>query len=775
MAFSTIPIFAAARRGAALWCGSALLCMAAFVPTAEAAFIGDYALRYFTPAYSGYTGGAASPDGGQTLILTGPHEGDGSPGMNDLTIAAPLAGEFAFQYVYTSLDDPGFDYAGYLLGSDFFQFADTSGQSGKITVSVMRGEIFGFRVGTVDNIGEPGVLAVTGFSGPQSSVPEPGCFGLALAGLGVCIAGRRARRGAWVAVLAAVCAAGPLLAQSQVNYTGTNATGKVSLLNVVNLRQQAQPLRMFRLVPAAPETKPKAPPPRLYPSFPAPMRMFAQAATSTRALTITGPSGSFGFNALSHLDQRLANNGNQFSIEPPSQSIAVGNGYVLEGVNDAVQVYSQSGASVLPSVVSANQLFGLAPAIDRVTGVNGAYLTDMRVYFDQGISRWFVVQRSQDNDMYGNPLNQSHLYLAVSKTADPTGDYYIYIMDTTNIGHPGCPCLADYPQLGSDQYGFHIAWNEFDFGQPQQRFLDATILSLSKASLAAGAAIPVAYQFFMPFASGYEFAIQPATTPPLASNLIGSGGVEYLASTLASSAGSGVGLWALRNTSSLATGAPNLTLSRVIVPTLSYIFPDVATQRPGPLPYGSTLLPQGQLAFLDGGDPRVQSLSYAGARLYLSFQTRVTDENGAQLVGGAYVVLSPVLRNGVLAGSVLNQGQIVVNGNHLLRPALAVNSQGRGAIAVTLVGPDYFPTAALIPFETFSTPSTLQVVGPGAAPEDGFTGYPDAGGIGMARWGDYNAAVAAADGSIWLVAQYIGNYPRTEYANWNTFVARTQP
>jgi len=26
-----------------------------------------------------------------------------------------------------------------------------------------------------------------------------------------------------------------------------------------------------------------------------------------------------------------------------------------------------------------------------------------------------------------------------------------------------------------------------------------------------------------------------------------------------------------------------------------------------------------------------------------------------------------------------------------------------------------------------------------------------------------------------MVAEYIGNYPRTEYANWNTFVFRVQP
>jgi hypothetical protein len=83
----------------------------------------------------------------------------------------------------------------------------------------------------------------------------------------------------------------------------------------------------------------------------------------------------------------------------------------------------------------------------------------------------------------------------------------------------------------------------------------------------------------------------------------------------------------------------------------------------------------------------------------------------------------------------------------------------------------------LIPFDTFSAPLALQVAGVGAMPEDGFTGYPDLGvvSIGVARWGDYSSAVATSDGAIWMVTEYIGNYPRTDFANWNTFVMRKQP
>jgi hypothetical protein len=160
--------------------------------------------------------------------------------------------------------------------------------------------------------------------------------------------------------------------------------------------------------------------------------------------------------------------------------------------------------------VSSNQWFGLGPAINYQTVVSGVhpqgvYLTDMRVYYDTGINRWMVVQRSLDEDIFGNPLNSSHLYLAVSQTADPTANYNIYVMNTTNGSHPGCPCIDDYPQIGADQYGFHIAWNEFNTSSEQ--FVDAAILTISKASLASGASVPTA----VPAAIRYRLRIRDST------------------------------------------------------------------------------------------------------------------------------------------------------------------------------------------------------------------------------------------------------------------------
>lgn len=735
-------------------------------------------------------GYVSSPDP-TTVILTGTNDGSGLPGATTLTIPSEASGFFDFNWSFSTLDSPMFESAGYLLNGNFFQLADTNGESScnpgcnPQVVPVVAGETIGFEVSSLDNTGSAGILTITDFSAPGSAVaPEPGSLAMLLIGTVGAITGRRLklkqllRRALALVAVAALVMTLPAFAQ-QVSYTGANITGQLIMLPPVNFTSQALASdggQAFQASAVA-ETL-RLPPPRLHPPLSAKKLLGAQVAPAPlQGFSVVQASGASGFNALSHLDQKNANGGNQFSIEPPNQSIAVGNGYVLEGVNDAVQVFNTSGSPSLPMVLSSNQVFGLAPAINRTTGINGVYLTDMRVFFDPGMGtsgRWIVLQRSQANDSAGNPLNTSQLYIAVSQSGDPTANYNIYLMDTTNANHPGCPCIDDYPQIGADYYGFHIAWNEFNTSGLS--FVDASILSLSKSDLAGGAPTPSAYQFLLPFNSGFEFAIQPATTPPGAANFVGNGGVEYFVSTSGRfAADNQLALWAMSGTNSLATGNPNPMLVQVTIPALNYTSPDVATQPSGYAPLGTNQ--ESPIEFLDGGDTRVQCLTYAGGSLYLTFPTGVTDQNGRFVVGGAYVVLSPTYRFGTLTAQVLNEGYLLVNGNHLLRPALAVNAQGRGAIGVTLVGSagGYYPSAAFIPFHASAVPTTVEIAAPGSSPEDGFTGYPIGGGDGVARWGDYNTAVASSDGSIWMTVQYIGNYPRTQYANWNTYVVQVQP
>jgi hypothetical protein len=593
----------------------------------------------------------------------------------------------------------------------------------------------------------------------------------------------------WFGVATALCA------QTQGAYTGTNATGQLLLVQTVNLLQvatsnsaaAAAAMRAgrrdgaglgFSARDAGLRTAGRRG------AFAATFRQpgvgniaphldfNARPAVVHRAdLSVnTNPSG-FGFGGLTNVDQRNADGGNQFDVEPPSPGIAIGGGFIFEGVNNAVQVYNTAGTALLPAVVTSNQLFGLAPAVDWTTNVYGPFPTDMRVFYDPDISRWFVLQWAALNNSEDNALPESQEWIAVSQTSDPTGTWNVYSIDTTDTANPLCGssgCLPDYPQIGADKYGFYICSNEYGIFDPTVSFLDATILAISKAELATGVQKPALYRFLIPDTGGVDFSIQPATTPPGGSYFLADGGVEYLVSST-STGGTGLAVWALSNTSSLGGTNPNLSLNLIATSTLTYAIPSSAAQRPGP----QTLLPF--LPRIDGNDCRVLSAFYTSARLYVAFAAGVVDQNGNNLVGGVYMLVSPLFRNGTLAATVLDQGYLVTTDDSLLRTAWAVNSQGVGAIAATLVGPDYYPSAAYIPADA-SSPlgtvgvGTIQEAAAGLFPEDGFTAETD----GVARWGDDSAAIAAADGSVWIATEYIPGV-RTPYANWGTFVAQYIP
>ncbi len=190
--------------GAIRWTATFILALASH---ANAAFIGVYAPGNFklinTPTCGGdiLNGSAATPDNGNTVVLTGSNSGSGCAGTTDLLTGAQAAGNVQFSYSYSSLDSPGGDFAGYLRGSTFTQLADTNGQSGAVSFPVSNGQSFGFRVGTTDNTGEPGVLSISNFSAPGSvsAVPEPGTTGMAFAGaLAIFISKKRFYRAAQV-------------------------------------------------------------------------------------------------------------------------------------------------------------------------------------------------------------------------------------------------------------------------------------------------------------------------------------------------------------------------------------------------------------------------------------------------------------------------------------------------------------------------------------------------------------------------------------------------
>src|SRR6185503_3323441 len=196
----------------------------------------------------------------------------------------------------------------------------------------------------------------------------------------------------------------------------------------------------------------------------------------------SNPQFNSGFEGLNFYQQRYARGGNQFSVEPPDQALCVGNGYVLEAVNDVLNVYSAStGQSVLPDntatnivggfprnvnhAVDLNSFYGYPPAIDRSTGIRGQFVTDPSCIYDAATQRFFVVVLTLEVvPTTGAFTTANHLDLAVSQRSDPTGGWNIYRLNVANDGtntggvNPG-PYLGDYPHIGADANGIYLTTN----------------------------------------------------------------------------------------------------------------------------------------------------------------------------------------------------------------------------------------------------------------------------------------------------------------------------
>ena len=510
--------------------------------------------------------------------------------------------------------------------------------------------------------------------------------------------------------------------------------------------------------------------------------------------------GFFGFSGLNHFDQRFAGTGKyantNFSLEPPDQGLCVGQGSVMEAVNDALAVFSTSG-SLLSGPVPLSQFFKLPPEIVRSTPpVYGPFISDPRCYFDPGTSRWFVTELEIDTDpKTGAPTNHSSILIAVSKTSNPSGAYYLYSINTTDgngklPGHPGCPCFGDQPLIGADANGFYISTNEFQI--QVGGFNGAQVYAVSKAALVVGSvgtvvhinagAIPVPPPDQVN--GGIWYSIQPATSPTTASS-----GTEYFLSALQFGPApfdNRIAVWALTNTSSLASDSPDVHLLHTVVTTESYgMAPGTfsARQQRGPTPLRDALGDINRLERLAGNDDRMNQVVFAAESLWAGVNTSIAGEEGT-LLGVAWFNISPSLQEGALSAAVRNQGYVSVGGQNVIYPSIGVNQSGQAVMAFTLVGPRYYPTAAYSPITDHA--GSVRIAGAGLGPEDGFSGYPASGGPGVARWGDYSAAVADANGDIWIGAEYIGQTctfaqysadttcagTRTLFANWGTFIGK---
>lgn len=538
----------------------------------------------------------------------------------------------------------------------------------------------------------------------------------------------------------------------------------------------------------------------------------------------SNPELKTSFNGLNFRNQRLANGGNQFSVEPPDQGLCAGGGYVMESVNDVLRVYDTTG-NALTGVTDLNTFYGYPAAINRTTGARGPFVTDPSCYFDYDTQRWFQVVLTLDVvPTTGAFTGPNHLDIAVSQTSNPTGAWTIYrlpVQDdgtdgTPNHGCSGGPCIGDYPHIGADAYGFYITTNEYSLFGPEYK--SAQIYAFSKTALTSGAASVGVSQFDTTGAVNGNpgFTVWPATTPAGGYEK-GAGGTEYFLSSNAAEEANGTGVssdlivWALTNTISLNSATPAVSLSNAVVTVNSYAIPPKSDQKAGDFPLGQCLndttiaTPFGAGCWrfffgaggpfseveshLDSNDTRMQQVTFANGKLWGALDTALTI-NGTNKAGIEYFIVKPSVASGSVSASVAKQGYLGLANNNLTYPAIGVTASGRGVIGFTVVGADYYPSAGYAAIDASVGAGDIHIAATGLGPDDGFTSYKAfVGNPPRTRWGDYGAT-AVVGNSVWIASEYIAQTcnlttyfatsfacggTRTSLGNWATRISLVTP
>ncbi|HEX6386299.1 MAG TPA: hypothetical protein VF177_16630, partial [Anaerolineae bacterium] len=559
----------------------------------------------------------------------------------------------------------------------------------------------------------------------------------------------------------------------------------------------------------------------------APLTTGAGSLTSSGRKAKSNPQIIFSFEGVNHRDSRLAFDGNQFSLEPADQGLCAGNGYIMETVNAALQVYNGGTGAPVSRVLALNEFYGFPPAIDRSTSplTFGPFTFDISCHYDPDSNRWFHLAVDLDQDpATGDFTGKNYLDLAVSTSGDPTGEWNVYRIPGINDGTEGTPdhdcaggpCFADFPHIGVDKNGVYITTNEFPLFEAG--FTGAQVYAISKSALVNGANTISVYLFdtsreaWRVREGEPGFTVWPALSA--ARQFAGAqGGTEYFVSSNAvfddaNGDSEEIIVWALSNTKSLDSANAELRLTRTIVPSIRYAVPANSVQKEGTFPLGECLndtsgaffgtncglalfgLPPQNVSIgtIDTGDSRVLDVRYANGKLWAVLGTAAEVE-GEQRTGVGWFVLNPSVSNAGVSATIRKQGILALQGESLAYPTVGVTASGRGIIGFTRVGENLHPSQGYASIDDVAGVGPVHMAAEGNSVQDGFTEYPPIGG-NRPRWGDYGAA--AVDGNtVYLAGQYIEQPPctleefintgftcfetRTVFANWSTRVTRLRP
>jgi hypothetical protein len=187
-------------------------------------------------------------------------------------------------------------------------------------------------------------------------------------------------------------------------------------------------------------------------------------------------------------------------------------GYYVQMVNNMIAVWDYSQANLYGAWPMT--VMGPMPSNYIWSGFGGAceYTNDGDpiVLYDEQADRWLVSQFALPVFDYGPGVFPYDFYecVAISKTGDPTGEYWLYEFpapitgldsdnDPNTAADPGSK-MPDYPKFGIWQDGYYMTVNQFDVYTSLSAWAGAGVYKFDRAAMLAGSPV-ISYWYWDPF------------------------------------------------------------------------------------------------------------------------------------------------------------------------------------------------------------------------------------------------------------------------------------
>jgi PKD repeat protein len=411
----------------------------------------------------------------------------------------------------------------------------------------------------------------------------------------------------------------------------------------------------------------------------------------------SGPSGAYTVNAA-----------------PPDTIGAVGKDHYIQWVNTSFAIFDKATQAVIAGPLPGNATWtGIDHACARTND------GDPVVLYDRAADRWILTQLSYSEGTY-------YQCVSVSKTGDPTGEYWLYAWDWGLY-------LNDYPKMGVWGDAYYLSTNDFLLGVI---FSGPSLCAIRRDTILNGQpTLMVCYA-----ESGSYSGLLPA-------NLTGPTAPPANSPGLFLGLGSN-SLYLWRMAPDWAT-PDNSVITRTQIPVAA--FNRACTQN---------CIPQPDTA---------QTLDVLGDRLmqplvYRNFGTHsALVANHSVLTGSTTGIRWYEIRDPFGTPAVFQQGTFTPDTHHRWMGSIGMDKVGNIAVGYSVGGSDLYPSIRYTGREATDTPGVLQsestiVDGTGSQLTS------------LNRWGDYSGMSIdpVDDCTFWYTTEYLQN---SGTFNWSTRVA----